>query len=194
MIITPAKGLVFVPQNHTYWVDDVEVPSVTTVMKRSDVYSDYSMVPPHILERAASIGITTHKAVENWINKGTLLTTDDESANVYLDGFVLFLRENDFEPLYAEIKLYDPVLWYAGTIDLVCRVNGTLYICDIKTTNKLNKEAIELQLAAYLNLIGISSRNDRISDRAVIWLKKDGTYKFHRATDPTAFRRFKALL
>ena len=194
MIIEPAKGLRFVPETHTYYVGAKEIPSVTTIIKRdTDVYSDYSHVPEHILKRAADIGTTVHEAVESWIKKDTLLTTDDPSANMYLDGFVRFLRENRFEPLYSEMKLYDPDLWYAGTVDLVCRVNGALCVCDIKTTNKLNEPAIELQLAAYQNLIEISS-SDRISDRAVIWLKKNGTYKFHKATDPIGFLKFKKLI
>jgi len=193
MIIQPAKGLRFVPETHTYSVGAKEIPSVTTIMKRGDVYSDYSQVPEHILKRAADIGTGVHEAVESWIKKDTLLTTDDESCNMYLDGFVRFLQENDFVPLYSELKLYDPDLWYAGTVDLVCRVNGVLSVVDIKTTNKLNEKAIELQLAAYQNLIEISS-SDRISDRAVIWLKKNGTYKYHRATDPIGFLKFKKLL
>jgi len=208
MLIKSAKGLSFVPKTHIYSVGDVEIPSVTTILKKSDVYSDYSAVPEHILMRAADIGTTVHKAVEDWVLEDALLVTDDDSANAYLDGFVQFVQENDFEPIHSEIQLYDPDLWYAGTVDLVCRVNGKLYVCDVKTTNKLNKEAIEMQLAAYKNLIEIS-RSDRISDRdsdancdrefeklhrAVIWLKKTGTYKFHIATDPTAWIRFKSLL
>lgn len=204
MNIEVAKGLEFVAKTHIYTVYGDEIPSVTTILKKSDVYSDYSHVPEHILMRAAEIGTTVHKSVENHIIYGTNLYTDDNSANAYLDGFVMFLRENDFEPIHTEIQLYDPDLWYAGTVDLWCRINGVLYVIDIKTTNKLNKEAIEMQLAAYKNLIEISLV-DRISDRdfdrkygrilrGVIWLKKTGTYKLHVAKDPTAFIRFKGLL
>jgi hypothetical protein len=204
-----AKGLEFVPQTHIYTVGGVQIPSVTTILKKSDVYSDYAHVPEHTLMRAADIGTNVHKAVEDWVNYDTALTTKDNSDNAYLDGFVMFIRENDFEPLHSEIQLYDPDLWYAGTVDLWCRVNGALYVCDIKTTNKLNKEAIEMQLAAYKHLIEISLV-DRNSDRdfetdrnfelvepigrAVIWLKKTGTYKFHIARDPSAWMRFKGLL
>jgi hypothetical protein len=193
MNIEIAKELTFFPDSHTYFVGAKEVPSVTTILKRSDDHPDYSAVPDFVLKRAGDIGTLVHETVERWCKSEGLLTTDDESANVYLDGFVEFVRENDFVPLYSEVRLYDPDLWYAGTVDLVCLVNGVLSVVDIKTTNRLNMEYVELQLAAYQNLIEIWG-DDRISDRAVIWLKKTGTYRYVKAENPIAFLKFRKLI
>jgi len=198
--ITVPFELSFEKRNHVYRVFNEEIPSVTTVMKAAGTYSSYADIPSHILERAADIGNEVHRVVEKWAKEGDwALETDDSSAAAYLVGFKDFIRMGVFTPLHSEIQLYDPDLWYAGTIDLVGEMNDRLCIIDVKTTNKLNESAIGLQTAAYENLIGLWGADliefyGGVMDRFALHLTKTGKWSFYRADDPTDWGFFKQAL
>jgi hypothetical protein len=198
--ITIPFELEFEKTNHVYTVFGKPIPSVTTVMKAVGTYSDYAGIPEHILMRAADIGNEVHRVVEKWAKEGDwALQTDDTSAVAYLVGFKEFIEMGIFTPLHSEIQLYDPELWYAGTIDLVGEMNNRICIVDVKTTNKLNENAIGLQTAAYGNLIGIWGA-DLIGiygneiDRFALHLTKKGKWALHRAEDPTDWGYFKQAI
>ena len=198
--ITVPFELSFEKTSHVYRIFDKVCPSVTTVMKAGGSYSSYDGIPAFILERAAEIGNEVHYQVEKWAKgANSALSSEDRSAQAYLYGFRKFVKLGVFEPLHSEIQLYDPDLWYAGTIDLVGVMNNRLCIIDVKTTNKLNEIAIGLQTAGYENLIG-SWGADLIGfyggfvDRFALHLKKNGTFAIHRAEDPTDWAFFKQLV
>ena len=61
--------LTFEEERHLYYLNGLEVPSVTTLMK--PLSSDfYSTVDPEVLNRAAKRGTAIHNAVENYAKFG----------------------------------------------------------------------------------------------------------------------------
>lgn len=61
--------LTFEEERHLYYLNGLEVPSVTTLMK--PLSSDfYSTVDPEILNKAAKRGTAIHNAVENYAKFG----------------------------------------------------------------------------------------------------------------------------
>lgn len=52
------------------------------------------------------------------------------------------------EILATEIAVFSDTHGYAGTVDLVCRIDGILYVVDFKTSKKIWREH-ELQVSAY---------------------------------------------
>ena len=66
-------------------------------------------------------------------------------------------------------SLYGDEHKYAGTADIVCKMDGEIWLLDIKTSNALHR-AYDLQLAAYAK--GMEEvRNQKIDRTGIIWLK-----------------------
>lgn len=177
-----AKRVNFRSQNHIYQVQNREIPSVTTIIKaQSDVYGEYRHIDPEILNKAADRGNAVHEAVERSIKEGGKAWTDYKSASPYVDGYNKFMELGVMVPICPELKLFHPDLWYAGTIDIVCLVNGEVAVADVKTTSKLNKEAVRLQLAGYAMMVewwtGINPK------RYVLHLRRNSGRNFDRISD-----------
>jgi hypothetical protein len=58
---------------------------------------------------------------------------------------------------------------FAGTADIVCKMNGETWLIDIKTSNSIHK-SYDLQLASYAKGLE-ESRGIKIDRTAVLWLK-----------------------
>lgn len=144
----------FYPDTHTYVVNGVEVPSVTTMLSR--VYGDtYAAVNPDILKRAADYGTAVHQELQEWIDIRKS-TSGAEVVSAYPEVNNYF---NLVEPLYKiqpidterVVVLYDPEgkPVAAGRFDLLCFVDGVLTLADFKTTSTIHKKLVTAQLNLY---------------------------------------------
>lgn len=196
MDIRPPKGIRFDPQKHEYFnSQNLRIPSVSEIIRYSGESTDYSMVPPHILQRAAEIGQEVHRVVESHVKSGTILASEHSGATKYMPALRKFFSLNVFEPVYSELKLIHEEYGYAGTVDLVGWMNGEAAIVDVKTTNLLNEKLVALQTAAYAELVENCDRNyDRIFRRYALHLDRAGTFKLHRFSDPLDFPDFLSAL
>lgn len=123
--------LEFDADTHRYTLDGRDLPSVTRILSR---LSDYSRIPPAVLEAARDRGTRVHAACSLEV-LGVLdeATVDDEVAP-YLRQFRRFLRESGFVPTLTECRVCDPDLGYAGTLDLFGNLAGwKSVLMDIKT-------------------------------------------------------------
>ena len=137
----------FDPIAHRYTLDGRELPSVTQILRGLD---DFSNVPARVLERARDRGTRVHSAC-NLDVLGILdeATVDDEVAP-YLAQFRRFLRESGFQPTLSECRVYDDVLWCAGTLDLFGDLPGCMDVqIDIKSG--AIPRSVGPQTAAYAN-------------------------------------------
>lgn len=143
--VTMTHKLEFDEPSHTYRLNGIPVPSVTTILKP---LSGLDKVPSAILEKAAAYGTAVHYATELYdraeLDEASL---PDEFRNA-MDAYKGFLLEHAPEWLAIECRTFHPALMYAGTVDRVCKIDGKTYVLDIKTTFKLNP-AVSAQLAAY---------------------------------------------
>ncbi|MHA1989818.1 MAG: PD-(D/E)XK nuclease family protein [Candidatus Hodarchaeales archaeon] len=70
------------------------------------------------------------------------------------DQFMNFYEENDVELVIAEEAIWSPRFLYAGTIDLICKLNGHLAVVDHKTSKFIKTmpkgfDTYTAQLSAY---------------------------------------------
>lgn len=134
---------------HTYTLDDGRtLISVTQLMKKHGLATDYTGVKRDVLARAAERGTLIHKEIEEFIKTGAIGFTPEMMA------FRDYLIEKDLCAIESEMIVHDDLI--AGTIDLVLSPRTFLEktIADIKTTKSLNKEAVCWQLSLYNYLIG----------------------------------------
>ena len=183
-------GLDFDERSHTYKLNGLVIPSVTTLMNLLSK-AEYDGVREGVLENAANRGTAVHNAIENYINFG--IEDISEELNPYFLAFLRFLSDKQPNILATEKKVYHKFLRYAGTVDFICEIDGKVYLIDFKTTAVLMKMLTEVQLEAYKK--AIESHGLRIDAKAVLHLKKDGTYRFEpQENDGECWGVFGALL
>jgi hypothetical protein len=83
------------------------------------------------------------------VTSDTTLTPADRERALWASlSFEDWMAKNDVQPMQTEIVVHHPDHHYAGTADLVARVNGVISLVDLKTSSGLWPE-MYLQVAAY---------------------------------------------
>ena len=167
------QKITFDAENHQYYIDGVEVPSVTTVCRF--LAYDQKSDKPWLARVAADRGTRVHEACA-MIDYGEEPEEDFETAG-YLKAYRRFLK--DYRPDWEGIEYIagDTILGVAGTVDRF----GTLYdgrscILDIKTGAQLHDAPLRGQLTGYRRLLAID-RGFYPDFLYALQLSKDGTYQ-----------------
>lgn len=139
--------LKFVEESHQYFLDNVELPSVTTLI--GEILGDkYEGVNDDVLKRASEHGIKVHKLIEEFENgkiANYLLLNERE-----IDNLEDYKRIKGFDTLKTEIAVHYKDL-YAGTIDGIgVDDENNQIIYDIKTTSEVDFNYVCYQLSLYL--------------------------------------------
>jgi hypothetical protein len=179
-----APDVVFDEDNHTYTLGGVRCPrSVTGLLKKYGLTTDFSQIPPRILELAKQRGIAYAEG-RKLILKGYELdpATVDPRIECYLTGLRKWLRESNADIIETEVPHVSP-LGYGFRADMFCWINGRRACVDDKCTFKLAK-SIGPQTGGYK--IGWNSLypGQPVEDRYALHLLKDGTYRFKLLNDP----------
>ena len=166
------QKITFDQENHRYYIDGVEVPSVTTVCRF--LAYDQKSDKPWLARVAADRGTRVHEACAA-IDYG-LYPEETEDISGYLKAYRRFL--NDYRPDWEGIEytVGSAEIGMAGTIDRF----GTLYdgrrcILDIKTGTQLHDAPLRAQLTGYKRLLALD-RGFYPEYLYALQLSKDGTY------------------
>ena len=177
--------------------EGVFYPSVTTVlqyMPRNKFFENWLKDVGHnadlIASKAGKEGTQVHDAAERLI-KGEEISWMDDFGNAKYSQIVweMILKFHDFwttckpEPVLIEEFTFSDEYKYAGTADLVVKMDGETWLLDIKTSNALHR-SYDLQLAAYAKAIE-ETKGIKIDRTGIIWLKastrsaskKEGVYQ-----------------
>ena len=129
-----------------------------------------------IARKAADEGTQVHNAIEAFLEGKEIKWMDDKGHAIYnLDVWRMILRFSDFwkthnpELIASEIHLLSHEHKYAGTCDLVVKLNDKIWLLDIKTSNSLHT-SYNLQLSAYAKAWD-EKYDDKIEQTGIIWLK-----------------------
>lgn len=185
-------GLIFKPEDHSYWLNGERLPGVTSTLK---YISGYDKIPRHILDKAAERGTAVHLACELH-DKGTLdyASLDDEILG-YLMGYMAFLDDKKPEIIGIEQPIHHPTLLYAGTYDRELILDGHLSTLDLKSSWQM-MPATGPQTAAYAEAQNAhrKSKSDHVKRRYGLKLKPDGTYELHQFKETTDWNTFLSCL
>lgn len=129
-----------------------------------------------IASKAAAEGTQVHNAVEAFI-LGEEINWLDEYGNAKynLDVWRMILKFADFwnthkpELIATEYHLFSDEHKFAGTADLIVRMDNKLWLLDIKTSNSLHT-SYDLQLSAYAKAWN-ETHNEDIEGTGILWLK-----------------------
>jgi len=172
-------------------------PSVTTIlqyMPKNKFFDNWLKDVGHnadlIMRKAGKEGTQVHEAAEALV-LGKEVNWMDDYGNAKYSQVVweMILKFYDFWSTYkpelisAEEFVYSDEFKYAGTADLLVKMDGETWLLDIKTSNNLHR-SYNLQLAAYAKAIE-EAKGIKIDRTGIIWLKsstrstskKKGTYQ-----------------
>lgn len=158
----------FDPEEHKYYVDGEEVPSVTTMLQ-SHFGNSYAAVRPDILEASARYGTNVHNQIEHFID----LRKEDPNVEIVSEYDEVKNYFEFVEPIYKISPIMTEkviVLCFAGKVvaagrfDMLCTVDGKMTLVDFKTTSTLKKQLVAAQLNLYLTGLLHSGYVKDISD------------------------------
>jgi len=163
--------------DHTYHLDGSPVPSVTQVL--GDIIPGW-----HAEEWYLQRGTAVH-ACAALVAQGQPFLHDPQ-----IDGQVAavrrFFREVQPEVIACEERVYSARHRYAGTLDLIAKIAGTLTLIDWKASIS---KSVPYQLAAYALAYSEPVKQGRIRRGVAVQLKADGTYRMSETYD---LRRYEA--
>lgn len=159
--------VIFDEAAHTYTLEGVRLSGVTAIVKWMfpDTYKD---IPQSVLEKAAEYGSLIHKKCEQYDNCGF----GDDLPEVR--DYVRLKRENGLTTIENEY-LVDDGKDIASSVDVVFDKDGSgMYsLADIKTTSKIHKDNVTLQLSIYAYLFEKCNKGKKVGRLFVIWLPKE---------------------
>jgi len=163
--------------------EGVFYPSVTTIlqyMPKNKFFDNWLKDVGHnadlIMRKAGKEGTQVHEAAERLV-LGEEISWMDDFGNAKYSQLVwsMILKFADFWKTHKpELISTEQFIWsdehkYAGTADLVVKMDGEVWLLDLKTSNNLHR-SYDLQLAAYAK--GMEEVRKQKSERTGInWLK-----------------------
>lgn len=181
----------FEEEKHQYYLNGMNLPSVTTIMRplSSALYKD---IDPEVLDKAATKGTIVHNAIENYVLYG--IEDIDPDYGMYFQAFMDWYDENEPKVLATEYGVYHKALRYAGMADMIAVVNGKKTLIDFKTSVNVNKMLTGVQLEAYAK--ALESLGQPVDQKAILHLRKDGKYSYivYEKNDLESWTVFGALL
>ena len=179
----------YVDSTHTYSITDdngnkTPLPSVTTILTAAGMYDDRFFT-----EGARDRGRYIHKALLYLLQDDLVEETVPDEYNGYIAAFKRFMSETDCTPYIemCEVPLFSDIWRFAGTPDIICKLNGRDVIIDVKTG--VEAATTGVQTAAYALLCPIP-----VVQRFGLYLKADGKYKLVEYKDRNDIKIFNAAL
>ena len=128
------------------------------------------------IHKAADEGTQVHEAAEKLVLGEEISWMDDYGNAKYSQivwemilKFAEFWKEYKPELISSEQFVWSDKYKYAGTADIVCKMNDEIWLLDLKTSNSIHK-SYDLQLASYAKGLE-ESRGVKIERTGIIWLK-----------------------
>jgi len=153
-------SLEFLEDTHTYLLNGIVTPSVSTILRDTIFKDKYKNIPDFILQRAAAHGTAIHAAIE-FDDDSNLNKEQKKSFNEWKELKKTF----NIKPKKQEIMIHYKNQ-YAGTFDMLATLNDMEVLIDIKTTYRLDLKYLSWQLSMYAMAYGFKG------DLYAVWLPK----------------------
>ena len=174
---------VTLPDSRYYRRNGQYYPSVTYVLgyyPKGKFFEDWlkkvGYASEYIVKKAAEEGTLVHELVESYLNGEELHFLNSYGSPQYNpDVWQMFLHFVEFWEIYnpklieTEVHLFSDDLKVAGTCDLICEIDGKLWLIDLKTSNHI-QPTYEIQVAVYGQCYKECYGKD-IDNYGILWLK-----------------------
>ena len=170
------------PDGRYYQRNGEYYPSVTYVLSyypKGKFFEDWlkkvGYSADHIVKKASEEGTQVHEMIEAYLNGEELKFLEHGRPMYNPNVWQMFLRFvewwEEYNPtlIEAEVHLFSDKLKVAGTCDLVCEINGELWVIDFKTSNHL-QTTYDLQTAMYAQCFE-ECFGKKVDRTGILWLK-----------------------
>lgn len=158
--------VIFDSGKHTYTLNGVRLSGVTAIVKWMfpETYKD---IPQSVLEKAAAHGTQVHTKCELYDSLGI----GDDMPEV--QDYIRLKEEQGLTTLVSEY-LVDDGAHISSSIDKVFEVDesGCYPLGDLKTTSKVHRDNVTLQLSIYAYLFELNNPGLKAGRLMCIWLPK----------------------
>lgn len=155
----PECPVVFEPEHHTYTLNGKQLSGVTAIVKW--LFPDtYAGIPEYVLNMAADYGTLIHSKCELADSMGIV----DE---LIVKEYQRIIKDAGLEVAYSEYLVSDNQA-IASSIDKVFKDDS---LGDIKTTSKVHKANVTVQLSIYAYLYELQTGR-KVNNLYIIWLPK----------------------
>lgn len=183
--------LTFDAEKHKYFIDGVEVPSVTRVLKEAGLMGTFS----GNCEAAMQMGTNVHLLLE-LEDKGELGDYAPEYLP-YLEAYRKFKRDTKAQVKEIELRVCSETYRFAGTLDRIMALPGIgLSLVDLKTGSPA--DWVGLQLSAYQLAFNEEAAKTlgaaTVHNRFALYLNSEGKYKLSQHKDRSDKAVFLAAL
>ena len=120
---------------------------------------------------AGEIGSAIHSWIEKHIKGEQPEMPEDDKVLQGVNSFLQWIDENKVEFIESEKIVYSRKYDYIGTLDIIAKINGGLYLLDIKTGNSIYPE-YKMQTAAYLKA-DMEERGTKYDGRIILRISKE---------------------
>ena len=174
--------------NHIYRADGVIVPGVTECLS---LFADYARVPRAVLENKRIIGRAVHHAIALYEADSLDPDSIDDSWAPYFEGWIKLKADMPGTVVASEQIVYHRKYRYAGRLDINYVLNRDLALWqwDVKCLDQMS-EATALQTAGYSAAWNDMHPDEKVTKRAGVQLKPDGTYRYYPYQDRTDLNIF----
>jgi len=97
---------------------------------------------------AGNLGTFVHNWVEDFINGKKPTLPVNKGLKEAVQRFLDWQKKHKVEFLLSEQQVYSKKYNYTGTLDFICKIDGKMYIGDLKTSSGIYPEML-IQTAAY---------------------------------------------
>lgn len=144
-------------------------------------------------DRAADIGSLTHEWIEKYINQENPPMPINTQVNNGVSAFLEWVQSRHVEFIHSERKIFSRKYNYAGTLDFEAKIDGNLFIGDIKTSSAIYPEMF-FQTAAYQNARQEEEGHD-FAGNIIVNCRKDGGLEVRESVEfEQNFRAFLGAL
>lgn len=171
------------PDSRYYRRNGKYYPSVTYVLNyypKGKYFEDWlknmGRSADYIVKKASEDGTKVHDLVEQYLNGEEIRFLDKFDTPRYdPEIWKMFLHFVEFWELYkpklveTEVHLFSDDLKVAGTCDLICEIEGKLWLLDVKTSNMMHT-TYELQTSVYGQCYK-ECYHKEIDNYGILWLK-----------------------
>lgn len=165
----------FNEKDHIYTKNGIVLPSVTQIMQ--PLYEAvYGKADMNASDNGKSKGKEIHRAIDDYCEFGMIDIS--EEYRPYLDNFIRYIDEHQYEIVASEVMLYHPVYNYAGTIDIIVTDKKGEYGLIDNKTGDLQPKLHAVQLQAYTDMWS-ANKMPEIAFKVALGLSDKG-YKEHR--------------
>jgi len=180
------ENKITLPDEHWYQSNNTGtwLPSVTALLDAYPKGAAYTMWlkqtgmnASQILKEAGELGSEVHNAIDLFAKQGELSYLSADGKDMYTwSAWELICKAMEFfqmaqpEIIAHEFSFANDELGYGGTIDMVCRLNGAIWLIDYKSGNAVY-ESHFLQIAAYAKAWNLLNPQHKVERTGILHLK-----------------------